>query len=1272
MLLLLLLPSALALPRLSTEMHHFWEDSGWLYSNATVERYGTFIILPGRYQSYLDGLGIERQVPVSGISIRDALGEEEKAGEFASAAAQAGRAREKYEGALGHYQKAKGLHDSAYTALLKNFGIMVASLFSSQVMAYNALTGPERIDEFYNYSQGYYREWSATLTGYFDAYSLYSDSANRAYGGLEGDYAQLLESGLLSDEYHGGARQAAMEFRSRLLEIPPGANGLLAQEARDENRRIRDYLLTRPYEPDLRGEYFWLVAGRNGTIMRSAMLHSQFLSMMSAAAEEVRNASSSSETAISLAQREIETANGMRSDLVMPHASLYFGEGEAEASPFPLGAAPKLSEAKATLRAAGRACAGAKKEYAQRAQGYISKTLLQYSECISLARHAESLASAAAKEAIEAEGIASSAADFGIGAVRSAIREAQYSEDPAALQAIARAKSRLGDAESLYEQAMLLPTEGERYALFIKALKAAREAGSFVQPQYLQSASQRSDERVWIGRLSQAISRAKSDGLETFAASEDLAVLKQLSSEGALTSLLAERVFQTHMDSFLSFASMEYADLPPLLLSLRETAGYYEALVPGLQSAIGEYSSMFLGGQATPASLGNLAKAREGLQSLLSRVGGATPEMLGLELSKNARAYGDAGAGAYVGEGSLRTLIIETLNPTPISTNSSVEFSLPVPFEASKGDILQGGEWVSGMQTENGVARVQVGGVAPNTRYGIRIERHVVALPIEDSKTEMLSATLDAAIVRQTISFRSSGTHQQALLSVGAPQGSSPLFAALDGIPQEAAANSTGITALLGPIGPGAHSAEITYSVPSPFSVRREAMAAVLEQSHIRVSYQLVVFGSKLPIPSAEISLMETGAAGASDLRAVSLGAHKAAVGSAAPAGGDLLYVLEAGPIMPGEEHKTLISYKISSLGDMDGQMLQAALQSGRAQDMEAYQRAHSLHENGKFDSAYVEFAKLSHSLLQEEKQEREREGALAAISILSGKELERAMKLVEAGRFEEARMLASDAAYSGKLGSMQAREELSGARQGYAASGFSDPEFEKLSALGAGEGELSAALSRLLSKKTSEIGAAIAKAEEALESSYSLSQQYSSEYLALGRQARNHLPAPPSQLREEISAMKKEASSLRKSLSKNATLSLELQSQSLLLRGAQQLASMNQSLATLSDAAFSSVSLASAALESAAGKQGADDGAMRSARETLQAARDDLEKGRYADAITGSRKVLSAISALRVESSPIQTMIVLGLSTALLAALAWWALSRQKGDGEKRKLPKA
>jgi len=409
------------------------------------------------------------------------------------------------------------------------------------------------------------------------------------------------------------------------------------------------------------------------------------------------------------------------------------------------------------------------------------------------------------------------------------------------------------------------------------------------------------------------------------------------------------------------------------------------------------------------------------------------------------------------------------------------------------------------------------------------------------------------------------------------------------------------------------------------------------------------------------------------------MGASQAKIAYIADSGEDLLVSLSLGPIRKGETQEFAISYEIGSLGLLDETLRKQAESTHGREILSSYSAAHLLYSQGKFDAAYGKYLELE-AQIEEYQRAQDARGEAEAyaekLAAIGTKEADAARKnalsLISKGKYVEALATARDALASseiqGEPGNDAAIEKL---KREYAASGFSDPKFDLLISSGAPADALEQAFSSLLSAKRENISETLLLAGQAIQGAQELHSQYSQEYSALGRQASSRMPKTPSQLRDEISSLSKKRDSLQKAIAKQPTSSLEPEAGALLASANLISVLMNSSLSSLKDAAESSHSLASAALDAAEQKNGPQ---AREIRTVLADSESALAGGKYAESIALSRKALSSLALISPSSEPPFSLPLLAASTAVLVALGAWVLFAKpgkKGTGEKKMLAK-
>jgi hypothetical protein len=1231
-LLFLLLPTVFALPHLGSDFRQFWNQSQWLGSNPYILNAGGMRIMAGYFQLSLDSLQIESQEPVSALTIRDSLGTSLQNERFEHAAQNAQKGREHLESARAHYSNAKLLHQNAFSISLASAGALSLSLSYPNLI----LAGMPEAIELKDYAEQYQSEWAGALSDYFASYAYYCESANQAFLALSDDRVELERAGLLSSDYRGVARQGAIDFISETSTRQAGGlDSTFSESASVANSQIIEYLLRAPHIaqfPD--ATFYWLVAGKNGSIPRAATLHAQYGALIALAHSEIENASLISSGKIGIAKKALLQAQDARSELVTPSAIAFFSDEGIEVSIEPLGPSAKLSYAQKLLSRAEAECSAAQSAFTSKKLHYISVSLDKYSDCFYIASQSASLAQAALEEAEDAEQNALHDAEKWILDATEEIG-LQKKLQSTATSALLSASAELKKAKEEFEKAEIAASVGERFVHYSGAARLARKASELASSEGIASRSQELEASASINSLAHAISLAKQDGLDTFFAEQDLSLLKRLQSDATLDPSLGAQVAQANIESLLSAASLEYSDIPAKTAELESIAKYYASRLPSLGQKLESYSAYFVSGQAQPAALGKLAPARKDLLALSQKTNELAPAILGAEFSRNAIVEDRSDEQVIVGKSQPRKLLITTANSLPIAYDGEIEFLASLPFQPSDSDILDG-DWISGARANGAQTAFIAHGAGANSMYSFSIEKETALLPIISESTEVQYADSEIAMVEKTVSFDAKNEIENAILELGAPSSSSIISIDSGRLGAASFANAGGIAISLHGISKGKHSIGVKYSIPFPFTIARESASTKQAASHMGLSYILSISNAKIMIPKASIALREPGAAKAVNYAVAPLSGSSARVFSKSENGEDLLVSLETGPITPGSGTKFAISYEIGSLGPLDETLGAEAAKTLKPQILSLYSKAHSLYSQGKFDEAYAQYLALDAEIsghLQEEEKKQE------AASQLQAKR-------------------PAPQTNSSKI------------RLAYLASGFSDPALEKLLSLGATDAELERAYSSMLESKRSNISETLLQARLSLEGATLVQSHYSTEYSALGRSAKASMPKTPSQVKSDIAALEKRRGTLEKSLAKNISSSLETDSLLLLENSRALVLQLNSSLASLSNSAESSYSLADAALSKSSLRDGTQ---LREIKAVISEAKSKLDDGKFAESILLSRKALASISSLPPSQDSSLSIAMLAVSTLLLVMLGAWLLfgkGKNKQEG-KRKMPK-
>jgi len=535
LLFLLLFASPFALMRLGTDYRAFWNQSEWLNSNQYILSAGEYRIMAGGFQSGLDSLLPYSQEPVSAQTIRDALGAAQSTGKFEKAEQYAQKGKEALQIAQAHYDSAKMLHKKAFEiSLISSGALSLSPAYPSLILA----TIPDAA-EIKDYAERYRDEWSQALSGYFLSYAYYSEAANQGFSAIEEDREALTHAGLLSPDYHGAARQGAIDFISATTPQGQGGTDYADSAAAAEmNSRILAYLALAPHDAGFGGGsgFYWGIAGRNGTIAKLAQLHLKFSETMQEAETEIESSSLIASDSISGAGEGITAAKDMRGELVTPRASASLVPEGIEISPEPLGPQAKLSLSQTLLTRARGECSSASSTYSSKRAGYMKDALGHYASCAATATQSALLAKHATEEAMAAESMAREEAEGNIATAKEQVASLESSQSgpaqPEPPSALLSAKSALANAEGLLSQARAAPTVGERFVLYEKSSLAASRAISLSSPAGSANYSKSGELLMQIHSLSRAIQLAKSDGLDAYFAEQDLLLLQSLQKEG--------------------------------------------------------------------------------------------------------------------------------------------------------------------------------------------------------------------------------------------------------------------------------------------------------------------------------------------------------------------------------------------------------------------------------------------------------------------------------------------------------------------------------------------------------------------------------------------------------------------------------------------------------------------------------------------------------------------------------------------------------------------
>ena len=432
--------------------------------------------------------------------------------------------------------------------------------------------------------------------------------------------------------------------------------------------------------------------------------------------------------------------------------------------------------------------------------------------------------------------------------------------------ALELAERELANASNLVAGAALLPAPLRVLNLY-RAHSHLEKAGLLLSPESLQEASLLEQARDSLASLEQAITLAEKDGLDC---GLERSLLEDY--ESVLTSVDSQRL-RLIIDSTASLeqgvfekASAAFSDLPARRLALFSKLSYLSAhsavaaklsQYSSLKNSFAEIESSYVrAGVFSPREcLGNYKEIQSAYSQIEQAFESSSSQILKAVLEQNARASHSITV-AVAGSCSNCSLLVETENDSPFSTLSPIGFSVPLSFSPDSASLVEGTSSIKSAEISDSTISLGLASALSGSVHKAGLNCSLVSSSSPVFSEEQLFLSEKELVASSEASFESFHALGSLQVAFQLPAGAS-VVSATSSNGFVSAVNQFGEdnAVLLSGAREGKCSVKLTYSLPSPYSVRVTGFESVEKTNSTNESVVFVrVKSNAMALEQAPIS----------------------------------------------------------------------------------------------------------------------------------------------------------------------------------------------------------------------------------------------------------------------------------------------------------------------------------------------------------------------------------------------------------------------------------